>query len=356
MVSADEEDFPLLVVFLLNLFILSLAFFILLVILLSNRRQVALSSKLYYFILGLLMLGKLIGYLVFGIKFLILIESGSCKELQCDLVEDFELAYKNSTLATDMALIQLGLIVLRVYFRLYAGEALGAVPKWMESILSSVQVIMFGAYLVLIVLLNVQENHPFTLLSIGCAACNLFSVLCCLLVQVYLNIRLTGRMTDSDTNIKLKGLIKLQFWVFLGRAAEGVFNILLAINVDNEIIINFIMNIEKSNPDQLVLVIAYFAVFLVTTLLTEGVTLGLSVRSNTIKLLTEEPVSRKGSLKASIYTDSADPAHLLEAPDEPEHLEPTMREFELLESLAAVPNSLGVLKKGRFRGRLSIVR
>lgn len=356
--AQNDADFTLLVVLLLNLFILSLAFLLLLVILVSNRRLVVASSKLYYFVLSILMLSKLVGYLVFGIKLLVLIRTSTCDQLQCELIEDFELAYKNSILATDMALIQLGLIILQVYLRLYAGEALGSVPRWVENLLKCAQVSTFGGYLVLLVLYNVEEDHPFANICIGCAIFNLASVLSCLLLHVYLNIRLTGRMTDPETNVKLKGFVKLQFWVFLGRAIEGVCNILLAVNVGNQMLVNFIVNIEKSSSAQLVVVIGYFALFLVTTLVTEGITLGLSVRSNTVRLLTEPPQSRKNSiLKASMYTDSgADPRGLMETAHEFQDAEPSMREFELEDSIEAPPNSLGTLKKGIFRGRLSVVR
>jgi hypothetical protein len=68
--TADNSDFNLLVILILNLFILSISCLALMLILLCNRKLVARSSRLYYCLLSGLMFGKLAGYLVFGFKFI----------------------------------------------------------------------------------------------------------------------------------------------------------------------------------------------------------------------------------------------------------------------------------------------
>jgi hypothetical protein len=297
----------------LNLFILSIGFLALLLILLCNRKLVAHSSRLYYWILSGLMLGKLAGYLVFGFKFVFILSDphNQCQRLDCDAVKSFEITYKNAILVTDLCLIELTLIILFKYYKFYCAETLGLAPNWITYIIQTLQVAIFGGFMVLIVIFNIEENHPFANISIGCAVMNLFSVLAYLLVYVYL--KLTGMMTEGGATSKLKHFIRLQLFVFLGRAIEGTFNILMAINLGDKLLVNFILNISESG-DELVMIIVYFLVYLLTTLLTEGVTLGLSVRQLTIKLLSR--VESKG-LKASMYsdTDSGDYANIIDTTD-----------------------------------------
>jgi hypothetical protein len=125
---------------------------------------------------------------------------------------------------------------------------------------------------------------------------NLVSVLAYLLVHIYLNIKLTGTMTEESATTKLKHFNRLQMFVFAGRAIEGAFNILMAIHFGDNLIIN-----TRDSGDELVIIIVYFVVYLITTLLTEGITLALSVRKLTIKLLSK--TESKG-LKASLFTDA----------------------------------------------------
>jgi len=71
--DSDQQDFNLVVMLVLNLFILSVCCLVLLLILLFNRKLVAKSSRLYYWMLSFLLVGKLVGYLVFGFKFIVIL-------------------------------------------------------------------------------------------------------------------------------------------------------------------------------------------------------------------------------------------------------------------------------------------
>jgi len=134
---------------------------------------------------------------------------------------------------------------------------------------------------------------------------------------------------------------------------------LLAINVGDKLLVNFVINIKDSD-DELLLVIVYFCVYLLVTLLTEGITLGLSVTESTINLMSNEKQRNPSwGLKNSIYTDGGSDSlndAINTADNSGEELEPSIRQFEVMEELPLRENSLGVLKKGRFRGRLSVVR
>lgn len=119
MLLADNEDLAVFVILLLNLFIFAITNLVLLGILFTNRRSLKHSSKLYYAILMIMMLTKLVAYLIFGFKLIDPIKSNSCQDLKCDLLNDFEIAYKNAVLLTDLAMNQLGLIALRKYLKLF---------------------------------------------------------------------------------------------------------------------------------------------------------------------------------------------------------------------------------------------
>lgn len=348
------------VILVLNLFILSVCLLALLVILFLNRKQVARSSRLYYWMLSSLLVGKLAGYLVFGIKFVMVLsdEHSDCHNLDCDMVKSFELAYKNSTLITDLALSELSLLLLARHYTFCCEETLGEVPQWITNTLKMLQVGIFGGFLVLIVIFNIESSTAYGTISIGCAVLNIATVLAYILVQIYLNIKLTGTMTDEVAQARMKKFTRVQAWVFLGRAIEGAFNILMAINIGDKMLVNFIINI-KDNQDELVLVIVYFCVYLLVTLLTEGITLALSVTESFIGLMTTEKLRNSSWHKNSLYTDGGKDSLndiLNTADNSAEDVEPTIRQFEFIEDLPSRENSMGVLKKGRFRGRLSVVR
>lgn len=166
-------------------------------------------------------------------------------------------------------------------------------------------------------------------------------------------------MTEDSVQHSMKKFTKLMAWVFLGRAIEGAFNILMAINVGDKMLINFIINIKESG-DELIMIIVYFCVYLLVTLITEGITLGLSVTKTTIKLLSEDIHPKSSSWnKNSLYTDAGSDSlndAINTADNSGEDLEPSVRQFEQIEDVQQRPNSLGTLKKGRFRGRLSLMR
>lgn len=247
------------------------------------------------------------------------------------------MAYKNSSLITDLAVTELALLLLSQNYQFCCEEALGEVPHWITVLLKSLQVSVFGGFLVLLVIFNIESSHSYGDISIGCAVLNLATVLAYILVQVYLNIKLTGTMTDEIAQKRMKKYTRLQIWVFLGRAIEGAYNILLAINVGDKLLVNFIINI-KDSADELVIVIVYFCVYLLVTLLTEGITLALSVTEKTIGLLTREKPRNSSSawgLKNSLYTDSGNDDSLNDvintADNSGEDLEPSIRQFEVIE-------------------------
>lgn len=91
--------------------------------------------------------------------------------------------------------------------------------------------------------------------------------------------------------------------MFLGRAIEGTLNLFVAIDIGDSLIINFIIKIQDS-PDEIVKILAYFAIYLSTTLLTEGVTLALSVRKDNIELLSKEVQTSRNA--SSLITDIND--------------------------------------------------
>jgi len=203
----------------LNLFILSVCCLVLLLILLFNRKLVAKSSRLYYWMLSSLLVGKLAGYLVFGFKFIVVLgdEHDNCERLDCEMVRSFELAYKNSALITDLAITELALLILAQNYKFRCEEALGEVPHWITTSLKVLQVSTFGGFVVLLVIFNIGSGHSYGEINIGCAVLNLASVLAYILVQVYLNIKLTGTMTEEAVQKRMKKFTKLQIAVFLGR-------------------------------------------------------------------------------------------------------------------------------------------
>lgn len=80
---SDQKDLNLLVIMILNLFILAVCAVVLLFILLINRLSVAKSSKLYYGTMILLLIGKLAGYLIYGFKFIVIVTTQECGDLNC---------------------------------------------------------------------------------------------------------------------------------------------------------------------------------------------------------------------------------------------------------------------------------
>lgn len=178
-------------------------------------------------------------------------------------------------------------MILRRYFNFYCSETINTIPRWVGYLLTAMQLGSFGGFLVLGVIFNIKGPQSYSEdVTIGCTVINYVAVFAGIIVYIYLNIKLTGTTTDDEAEEKLVRFKKLQFWVFLGRAIEGTLNLLVAIDLGDGLIVNFIIKIQDS-PDEIIKILAYFAVYLSTTLLTEGVTLALSVRKDNIELLSK---------------------------------------------------------------------
>lgn len=122
---SEGSDYTPVVGIILNLLILSLFCFVVVILLLRNVVLIVKSSRWYYGLLTVTILAKLLGYVIYGIRFIVLI-STCTSEINIDnpLILEFQFAYKVSILLTDMAMIELFLLACRQYLIFYSQSAL----------------------------------------------------------------------------------------------------------------------------------------------------------------------------------------------------------------------------------------
>jgi hypothetical protein len=105
----------------LNLLIMTLFCLVIVILLLRNVVMIIRSSKIYYLLLGLTILAKLLGYVIYGIRFIVLITTTTTViNIDSPLIVEFELAYKVSLMLTDIAMVELFLLTCRHYLMFYS--------------------------------------------------------------------------------------------------------------------------------------------------------------------------------------------------------------------------------------------
>lgn len=113
-------------------------------------------------------------------------------------MKQFEQAYRDAVIITDLALVQMTFMILRQYFNFYCSETINTIPKWVGYLLSAMQIGSFVGFLVLGVIFNIKGPQSYSKdVTIGCTVINYVAVLAGIIVYVYLNIKLTGTTTDE---------------------------------------------------------------------------------------------------------------------------------------------------------------
>ena len=124
----DDQDYLSLVTLILVLFIMMICVFGVLIVGFFNIRKILKSSLVFYGLLGLLLVVKLIAYLAFAIKIIIIVANDPDPDQKHRILSGFETSYKNGMFVSDFVIVELFLILMKEFHALQAESLLNQVP------------------------------------------------------------------------------------------------------------------------------------------------------------------------------------------------------------------------------------
>lgn len=127
----EDEDYMSLVALILVLFILMLFCVAILIVGFMNTRKILKSSILFYALLGVFLLTKLVTELYFAVSFIMIVEDKTSEESKKSTLSTFEGASRNGMFVTDFVICSLFLILMKEFHTLQYEALLDQVPSWL---------------------------------------------------------------------------------------------------------------------------------------------------------------------------------------------------------------------------------